>query len=96
MGASKTYQFSEKELNMAKFGRALAHPARVRIIRILQQHSCCRNTDLTADLNLVKSSVHDHVKKLLEAGLVSIEFYPNCYLIRLNQHAFSYFQRDFE
>lgn len=95
MGASKTYQFSEKELNMAKFGRALAHPARVRIIHLLQQHSSCRNTDLTTDLELVKSSVHAHVKKLLDAGLVSVEFYPNCYLIRLNPNVLNYFQRSF-
>lgn len=96
MGASKTYQFSEKELNMAKFGRALAHPARVRIIHLLQQHACCRNIDLTTDLNLGKSSVHDHVKKLLEAGIVSVEFYPNCYLIRLNSNVLNYFQRNFD
>ena len=94
MGASKTYQFSKEEINFARCGRALSHPARVRIIRLLQSQTICRNTDLVTELGLVKSTVHDHIKKPVEAGFVSLEFRNNGYEVSLNDWVLCHFQRD--
>ena len=63
--------------------RALGHPVRLSILRILAekaQHSCCC-TDVTDCLPLAQSTVSQHIKVLLDAGLV--ERQPqgtrNCY-----------------
>lgn len=84
MGASKTLQYSEEELNIALIARAIAHPARVRIIKILQTEELCRSVDLVKILNLVPSTVKEHIYKLKEAKLIYLDFTPNCYLIKMN------------
>jgi len=85
MGASKTTQFSNSEIKTAKLARALAHPARVRILALLKQEDFIRNVDLVKDLQLVKSTVHAHIIKLKEADLIELDFHSNCYFIRPNK-----------
>lgn len=84
MGASKTLHYSEEELNIALIARALAHPARVRIISILKKENFCRSVDLLNELNLVQSTVNQHINKLKDAQLIHLDFIPNCYLLKLN------------
>ena len=63
--------------------RALGHPVRLNILRILaerqQNHCCC--TDVTQCLPLAQSTVSQHMKVLLDVGL--IDRHPqgtrNCY-----------------
>ncbi len=87
MGAAKTKQFSEFEKCIANFGRAMAHPARIRIMDILHNVEWCRSTDLIRDLKLSQASVHNHVRKLKEAELIKIDFLPNCYMLTLNHNS---------
>ncbi|HVY52432.1 MAG TPA: metalloregulator ArsR/SmtB family transcription factor [Devosia sp.] len=52
--------------------RALGHPVRLSILRILAekaQNECCC-TDVTECLPLAQSTVSQHIKVLLDAGLV--------------------------
>jgi DNA-binding transcriptional ArsR family regulator len=69
--------------DIANAMRALGHPVRLSILRILAErahHSCCC-TDVTECLPLAQSTVSQHIKVLLDAGL--IERHPqgtrNCY-----------------
>lgn len=84
MGATKTLNYSEEELNIALIARALAHPARVRIIKLLKSENQCRSIDLVNVLNLVPSSISEHIYKLKDAQLIHLDFTPNCYLLKLN------------
>jgi ArsR family transcriptional regulator len=63
--------------------RALGHPVRLSILRILAekaQNDCCC-TDVTECLPLAQSTVSQHIKVLLDAGLVqrSSKGTRNCY-----------------
>ena len=63
--------------------RALGHPVRLSILRILAekaQNDCCC-TDVTECLPLAQSTVSQHIKVLLDAGLVerSPKGTRNCY-----------------
>ena len=63
--------------------RALGHPVRLSILRILAenaQNECCC-TDVTECLPLAQSTVSQHIKVLLDAGLVarSPKGTRNCY-----------------
>jgi len=85
MGASKTTFYTTSELDTALVARALAHPARVRILKILKSDEFCRNIDLVSYLNLVQSTINFHIQKLKEAGLITLDFTPNCYTIKANK-----------
>lgn len=50
---------------------ALAHPARLRILRHLSGHSACCCKDVVECLDLAQSTVSQHLKILVEAGLVT-------------------------
>lgn len=84
MGASKTCQYSINEITTAKIARALAHPARVRILSLLKQNVVIRNTDLVKDLQLVKSTINAHLTIMKEADLILLDFHSNSYWIRCN------------
>ena len=58
--------------DLANVMRALGHPVRLSILRILaekQANACCC-TDVTQCLPLAQSTVSQHIKVLLDAGLV--------------------------
>lgn len=84
MGATKKHQYSEKELKKALLARAFAHPARIRIYEILKSHEIYPNKELHKELQLNQSTIHDHLIKLKDAGVVSIEYFENIYSVQLN------------
>jgi len=59
---------SDEEL--AEVARALAHPARVRLLRILLARKACICGELVEMMPLAQSTVSQHLKVLKEAGLV--------------------------
>lgn len=88
MGASKTSQYSSHEIHSAQIARALAHPARIRILALIKKNKFIRTIDLSANLHLVPSTVNAHLKKLLDADLIDLEFFHNCYIVRPKYDAF--------
>ena len=83
MGASKIINYSEEELLIAKFAKALSHPARVAIIKLLLQKQSCVCGDIVDELPLSQSTVSQHLKELKEVGLIKgdIEGATVCYCI---------------
>ena len=69
MPVKKTEHFTPFENQIALIGRALSHPARVKIIELTQQNGYSRNVDLIKQLKLSKSSVHNHIQKLLQIDI---------------------------
>lgn len=55
---------------LAGFARALGHPARVRIMRMLARKAGCICGEFVEDLDLAQSTVSQHLKVLKEAGLI--------------------------
>ena len=70
--------------DLANLMRALGHPARLKVLRVLaaQQNSCCC-ADVTECMTLAQSTVSQHIKVLLEAGLIErrSEGTKNCYVV---------------
>ncbi len=67
---------------LALLAKALGHPVRVQIVRILARTEGCVN-ELVEQLPLAQSTVSQHLKVLKEAGLVrgTVEGPRNCYCI---------------
>jgi ArsR family transcriptional regulator, arsenate/arsenite/antimonite-responsive transcriptional repressor len=57
----------------AKLAWAVAHPARVRLLRILIARNTCVCGELVDQMDLAQSTVSQHLKILKEAGLVQGE-----------------------
>lgn len=83
MGLAKTEEFTVKDNRIAKYAKALGHPARVAILRLLIQKQACICGDIVDELPLSQSTVSQHLKELKEAGLIKgdIEGAKVCYCI---------------
>jgi ArsR family transcriptional regulator len=55
---------------LALLARALGHPARVQIIRLLVRRETCVCGDIVDELPLAQSTVSQHLKVLRGAGLI--------------------------
>ena len=55
---------------LATLAKAIGHPARVRILRILVRRNACICGDIVDELPLAQSTVSQHLKVLKDAGLV--------------------------
>jgi ArsR family transcriptional regulator len=55
---------------LAALAKAIAHPARVQILRILVRKTACICGDIVDELPLAQSTVSQHLKVLKEAGLI--------------------------
>lgn len=83
MGATKSYEFNATENRLARYAKALAHPARVAILKLLAQKATCQCGDIVEELPLSQSTVSQHLKELKEAGLIKgeIDGVKVCYCI---------------
>jgi ArsR family transcriptional regulator len=59
--------------DLAKLTWALAHPARVRIVRLLLNRSSCMCGEIVEEMPLAQSTVSQHLKILKDTGLVQGE-----------------------
>ncbi len=83
MGTAKTEEFTVKVNKIAKYAKALAHPARVAILQLLIKKQACICGDIVDELPLSQSTVSQHLKELKEAGLIkgAIDGAKVCYCI---------------
>ena len=61
---------AEANARLARLARALAHAARVAILRMLVRQEGCIVGDIVDELPLAQSTVSQHLKQLKEAGLI--------------------------
>ncbi len=68
---------------LAGFARALAHPARVRILRLLAVRETCVCGEIVDEIELAQSTVSQHLKVLKDAGLIcgEIDGPRTCYCL---------------
>jgi len=60
----------EADEELATLAKAIGHPARVQILRILVRKAACVCGDIVDELPLAQSTVSQHLKVLKEAGLI--------------------------
>jgi ArsR family transcriptional regulator len=60
----------EADEELASLAKAIGHPARVRILRILARQKACICGDIVEELPLAQSTVSQHLKVLKQAGLI--------------------------
>lgn len=95
MATPKNQAFSQKEQDLAAFAKALAHPARIAILKVLAQKNACICGEIVEVLPLAQSTVSQHLKELKEAELINgtVDGPRSCYCI--NWKAFEKFNAEF-
>ncbi|HKI44319.1 MAG TPA: metalloregulator ArsR/SmtB family transcription factor [Balneolales bacterium] len=73
MAVTKASLFEEKDIQLADWAKALAHPARIAILNVLARRCTCLCGDITGELPLAQSTISQHLKVLKEAGLIQGE-----------------------
>ena len=83
MGFSKTMDYTKSQLDIAKYAKALAHPARIAIIQLLIKKQTCICGAIVEELPISQSTVSQHLKELKDAGLIKgeIEGTAVCYCL---------------
>lgn len=83
MPITKTGEFRTKDVRLASAARALAHPARVAILRTLAKRNACVCGEIVEVLPIAQATVSQHLKELKNAGLVdgTVEGPSSCYCL---------------
>jgi len=83
MGVTKSEIFTEEQNQLAKFLKALAHPARIAILQHIIKENACICNDLVEELGLAQATISQHLKELKNIGIIkgNIEGTSVCYCI---------------
>ena len=65
--------YTEQEEQLARFAKAMGHPARMAILRFLAGQDSCFFGDIHEVLPIAKATVSQHLKELKAAGLIQGE-----------------------
>jgi len=71
-----TVDYSNEEEVIASIAKAIGHPVRVKILRLLASQTCCFTGELTELIPMAQSTISQHLKALLNAGLITGEINP--------------------
>ena len=70
MAFNKKEEFGKKEQELSAFAKALSHPARIAILKVLAEKNECICGDIVEVLPLAQSTVSQHLKELKSAGII--------------------------
>ncbi len=95
MAINKKTEFTALDQKLADMAKAMSHPARIAILRILAQNNTCICGEIVEVMPLAQATVSQHLKELSNAGLINgtVDGKKSCYCI--NWDAFKDFNTEF-
>ena len=95
MAQNKKNEFDKDEIQIAEIAKALSHPARIAILKEIAKRESCICGEIVEVLPLAQSTVSQHLKELLNAGVLSgtVDGTKSCYCI--NWKVFAEFEKTF-
>jgi ArsR family transcriptional regulator len=83
MPITKEQNLSQEEEQLVNLSKALAHPARISILKLMLDKNTCFCGELTEEIDLSQSTISQHIKALKDAGLIygKVEGARTCYCI---------------
>lgn len=66
-------EYTVRQEQLARFAKAMGHPARVAILEFLAKQDSCFFGDIHEVLPISKATVSQHLKELKDAGLIQGE-----------------------
>jgi predicted transcriptional regulator len=83
MGGNKKDNFTENQLEIAEFAKALSSPARIAILEYLIQSESCICGEIVNEIGLAQATISQHLKALKNIGIIQgdISGTKTCYCI---------------
>lgn len=83
MAYSKKEEFSARLSALARYAKAVSHPARISILETLAKKNSCICGEIVEGLPLAQSTVSQHLKELKDSGLITgeIDGLKSCYCL---------------
>ena len=80
---TNTDLFNEEQIQLAQVAKALAHPARIKILQILIDTNVCMCGQIVELMPLAQATVSQHLKELKKVGLIQgeIDGPKTCYCL---------------
>lgn len=72
----KNRDYTADSEQLARFAKALGHPARITIMEFLAGQESCFFGDIHDELPIAKATVSQHLRELKDAGLIQGEIEP--------------------
>ena len=69
-------KYLQEEEQLARFAKAMGHPARIAILKFLASQESCFFGDIHEVLPIAKATVSQHLSELKDAGLIQGEIQP--------------------
>lgn len=88
-------KYTSDQIAVSKQAKAMGHPARIAILKMLADDSCTCN-DIVASLPLAQSTISQHLKELKNAKLVNAKEIPPKTFYSLNKDNYIRFKRTLE
>jgi ArsR family transcriptional regulator len=63
----------EADAEVAALAKAIGHPARIQILRLLAREEACICGEIVKELELAQSTVSQHLKVMKDAGIIQGE-----------------------
>ncbi|MBG0859047.1 MAG: helix-turn-helix transcriptional regulator [Bacteroidales bacterium] len=76
MASPKRNKFSREDIRVARFAKAMSHPARVAVLRMLAAKEACYFNEISKKIPLAGSTVSQHMYELKRAGIVQDSYEP--------------------
>lgn len=70
---TKGKDYTDEQERIARYAKAMGHPARMAILQFLAGRDTCYFGDIHEELPIAKATVSQHLKELKEAGLIQGE-----------------------
>jgi len=96
MQIHKKNEFGRRKQQLAQYAKAIAHPARIAILRKLAEDKKCICGELVKVLPLSQSTVSQHLKELKNAGLIRGTVKGPKSIYTINQPALDQFRDEFK
>ena len=83
MAVAKKQGFDASDVELAQWAKALGHPARIAILKVLAEKKSCICGEIVDVLPLAQATVSQHLKALKEAGFVqgTVDGPRSCYCL---------------
>lgn len=81
--------YTARDIRLAEMLKALAHPARIQIVRTLAKRGTCLCGEIVEVLPLAQATVSQHLKALKDAGIIDgeVDGPRSCYCISIKAMA---------
>lgn len=87
---------TQEQIELARYAKALSHPVRIYIVKLLSEQACCYSGDLAEIMPIARSTLSQHLKELKKAGLIQGTTRPPKIMYCLNTEAWEKARKHFK